>query len=190
MADRRKLSADTAARARELAALGLPLASIAAGLGIHRSTLFKWGTESPPDGPERAVINAIQEGRQQGEAALIDRLHRAAKGGDAKSAQWLLTHSPSWRQAWSDAAAERRAVLASQSRLTAVIAEARELSYEQKRMLFLRMAAAGESPLKAGDPEHDESLRLTRDWLAEMTPHDPELMECTQRSDPEAMECT
>jgi len=180
MPERRKLAADTAARARELAALGLPLASIAAGLGIHRSTLYKWGTESPPDGPERDVINAIKEGRQQGEAALIDRLHRAAKGGDAKSAQWLLTHSPSWRQTWSDAAAERRAVLASQSKMAAVIAEAPELTNEQRRVLFLRMAAAGESPLKFGDPAHDEAARLTRDWLAEVTPPDPEVMECTQ----------
>jgi len=143
---RRKLAPDAPARAQELAALGLPLASIAAALGVPRATLHRWCTEAGPEGLERDLSDAIRGGRQQGEAALVRALHKAATAGDARTAQWLLTHSPDWREGWSDAAAERRAVVASQARTVAVIEGAPELSPEQRRLLFHRLAAAGEHP--------------------------------------------
>ena len=136
---RRKLPADAADRARKLAALGMPLASIAAALGVHRCTLHEW-RQSEPD-----LADAIQGGWQEGEAALVERLHRCATEGDARSAQWLLTHSPAWRDHWSDAAAERRAVAASRARTVEAI-EASTLTAEQRRELYLRLAAAGEHP--------------------------------------------
>ena len=133
---RRKLPPDAPERARKLAALGLPLASIAAALGVHRCTLTEW-RQTEPD-----LADAIQEGRQQGEAALVERLHKLAKGGDARSAQWLLTHSPDWRESWSDAAAERRAV---QRTLTSVVVaiDAAGLTDDQRNRLLLTMQAQG-----------------------------------------------
>ena len=147
----RKLAPDASERARKLAALGLPLASIAAALGVHRATLHRWRTEAGPEGPERDLCDAIEEGRQQGEAALVERLHKLAKGGDARSAQWLLTHAPDWRENWSDAAAERRAVAASQARTLAAI-DSVGLNPEQRYRLLLALAAAGEAPLPADPP--------------------------------------
>ncbi len=142
----RKLSPDAPARARELAALGLPLASIAAALGVHRATLHRWRTEAGSEGLERDLCDAIERGRLEGEAALVRQLHKAAADGDARTAQWLLCHAPDWRQAWSDAAAERRAVEASQARTVAVLEAAPELTPETRRMIFMRLAAAGEHP--------------------------------------------
>ncbi len=147
---RRKLPPDAPERAQKLAALDLPFGSIAAALGVHRATHHRWCTEPGPEGPERDLCNAIEEGRQQGEAALVERLHKLAADGDARSAQWLLAHSPDWRESWSDAAAERRAVPASQARTLAAI-DSVGLNPEQCYRLLLALAAAGEAPLPA-DP--------------------------------------
>ncbi len=139
---RRKLLAEGPARARELAALGLPLTSIAAALGMGRSTLHRWRTEAGPDGPERELWDAIHEGRRQGEATLVARLHKAAAEGDTRAATWLLTHAPHWRESWSDAAAERR----SERRILAEVVEAiaaAGLPSDQQTRLLLTMQASG-----------------------------------------------
>jgi hypothetical protein len=146
MAERRKLTPDAPARARKLAALGLPLNTIAAGLGVCPQTLHRWRTEAGESGLECDLWDAIQQGRMEGEAALIRSLTKAATKGDSRSATWLLTHAPDWRDTWSDAAAERRAVAASQARTVAVI-EAAPLTDDQRYRLLLALAAAGEAPL-------------------------------------------
>ena len=106
---RRKLSADLIPRARELAALGLPLALIADALGVHRGTLHRWRTEAGPEGLERDLCDAIEEGQREGVLRLLGQLREAA-ASDWRAAAWLLTHSPATREHFSDAGYERRAV--------------------------------------------------------------------------------
>lgn len=139
---RRKLSSDAPARARELAAMGMPLGAIAEALGIHRSTLHRWRTEAAAEGLERDLSDAIHDGHQEGEAALLERLHRAAADGDTRAAQWLLTHAPAWRDRWSDAAATRRAVADTLREVVAVLM-ASDLPAEQIDRLLLLMQARG-----------------------------------------------
>jgi hypothetical protein len=54
----RKLTRETVEQEEELTALGLPMASIAAGLGVHRSTLRERITAgaSPPASPLEASL--------------------------------------------------------------------------------------------------------------------------------------
>lgn len=177
--DRRKLKTDAPARARELAALGLPLASIAAGIGVHRATLHRWRREAGPEGPERAVCDAIQDGYRQGEQALVEKLHKVAADGDTRSATWLLTHSPSWRESWSDAAAVRSAVQLSQKRMAEVIAVCPVLSNEQRQYLYLAMAAAGEGNHPDGQDYVPQGRKLLLEWLADQDPEEPSLKSST-----------
>lgn len=139
---RRKLSPDAPARARELAAMGLPLGAIAEALGVHRATLHRWRSDAATQGLERDLCDAIQEGFQQGEQALVERLHRTAADGDTRAAQWLLTHSPRWRHRWSDAAAARRAVADTLREVVAVLT-ASDLPPDQIDRLLLAMQARG-----------------------------------------------
>lgn len=139
---RRKLSPEAPARARELAALGLPLGAIAEALGIHRSTLHRWRTEAAAEGLERDLSDAIHDGHQQGETALVQRLHRAAAEGDTRAAQWLLTHAPAWRDRWSDAAATRRAVADTLREVVGVLMGS-DLPPEQIERLLLALQARG-----------------------------------------------
>lgn len=136
----RKLTPEAPAIARELAASGLPVASIAAALGVHRATLHRWCTE--PEGLGRDLGDAIQQGRQAGELALVQRLRRAAGDGDTRAATWLLTHAPGWRETWSDAAAERR----TERRTMALAVEAIAgvgLPPDQERAVLLALQAKG-----------------------------------------------
>lgn len=129
---RRKLHPETIPRAQELAAMGLPLASIAAALGVHRSTLAEWRATEP------ALADAIHRGHHEGEAALVRRLH----AGDERSAQWLLTHSPQWRNSWSDAAALRRELQRHAGKFMAAL-QASNLPPELERQILLNCAAQG-----------------------------------------------
>lgn len=153
---RRKLSPDAPARARELAALGLPLATIAAALGVHRATLHRWRTEPSDDPLVRALCDAIHAGQQAGAVALVQRLMQSAQDGDAKAAQWLLTHAPAWRDEWSDASAVRREVQAVLGTVCRVIQNS-DLTLEQQDRLALQLQAAGLGRLP-GDPEPEADL--------------------------------
>lgn len=106
---RRKLTPELIPRAREMAALGLPLALIADALGVHRGTLHRWRTEAGPEGLERDLCDAIEEGQREGVLCLLGKLQQAA-ASDWRAAAWLLTHSPATREHFSDAGYERRAV--------------------------------------------------------------------------------
>lgn len=70
----------------------------------------------------------------EGEAAMVSKIAQ----GDTRDAQWLLTHSPRWRNTWSDGAAVRRALAAA-----ADVVLGSDLTPEQKDHLFTRMQAAG-----------------------------------------------
>jgi hypothetical protein len=139
---RRKLSPALIPRARKLAAMGLPLAAIAEGCGISRQTLHRWRTEAAVEGLERDLCDAIQEGHVAGELALLRRLHRAAADGDTKAAIWLLTHSPQWRETWSDAAAERRTERRTMALVLQALAAA-DLPAETETALLLQLQAHG-----------------------------------------------
>ena len=70
------------------------------------------------------------------------RLADKVATGEPKDAAWMLTHSPFFRDEWSDAAAERRAV---QRTLTGVVAaiDAAGLADEQRTRLLLTLQAQG-----------------------------------------------
>ncbi len=139
---RRKLTDKLVALAGELACLGLPLASIAAGIGVHRSTLREWiqaGSSDHASDLERALSAAIHGGRAEGERRLVRQLMASREGADAR---WLLTHSPAWRDGWSDAAAERRALAAQCARMIQAL-EAAGLPPEIERRVLLHLRAAG-----------------------------------------------
>lgn len=140
---RRKLTPELIPRARELAALGLPLVAIAEACGVHRATIHRWRTEAGPEGLERDLCNAIHEGHRQGEEALVQSLFAAADRGDTRAAQWLLTHARAWRNNWSDAAALRRELNALLKEVVEAIRACDALTPDQRHRLFLTMQARG-----------------------------------------------
>lgn len=145
---RRKLTADLIPRARELAALGLPLALIADALGVHRATLHRWRTEAGPEGLERDLCDAIEEGQREGILQLLGQLREAA-ASDWRAAAWALTHHPATREHFSDAGYERRAERQTLSVVCEAIA-ASGLSLDDQQRLLLQLQAHG---LGAAIPE-------------------------------------
>lgn len=79
-------------------------------------------------------------------AALVAVIAGAAAAGDARAAQWILEHHPKHRELWTDEAAVKRAVDRSQWRTLDAIQASVTLNTDQKRELFLRLAAACEHP--------------------------------------------
>ncbi len=84
-------------------------------------------------------LQAIREGRAEGELIHVQKLHK----GDSKDSQWLLTHSPYWRDTWSDASAIRRANQRLMEGVVAVIEATQSLTAEQKHDLLLQLQARG-----------------------------------------------
>ena len=125
---------------------GGALATVARACGIPLRTVQNW-IEKAKAGTGSDLHNAfwrsIQDGRSRAEIRAIGIITGSE---DPRDAQWWLTHNPTTRETWSDAAAERRAVQRSQDRTIAVLEAAPELTNEQRRMLFARLAAAGEHP--------------------------------------------
>jgi transposase-like protein len=129
--------------AAEVAAKCPSYRAIARSLGVHHCTVRDWverGEDSSAPELFQRFSTAIHEALLTAEINLTEKI----TCGEPKDAAWMLTHSPFFREEWSDAAAERRAVQRSQDRTIAVIEAAPELSPDQRRMLFARLAAAGE----------------------------------------------
>lgn len=145
---RRKLTADLIPRARELAELGLPLALIADALGVHRGTLHRWRKEAGPEGLERDLSDAIQEGQRAGMLRLLGQI-REAGAADWRAAAWALTHDPVAREHFSDAAAERRTERKTMGAVVDALAAAALTPADERRVL-LQFQARG---LGTGDPE-------------------------------------
>lgn len=144
-----KLTPETLALAGELADQGLPVDFIADAIGIHRQTCRKWVREADghdPDDLKRQFRAVIFKAERNLARQLVGSVKNAALDGNTWAATWMLTHQPGLREQWSDAAAERRAVQRSQDRTIAVLEAAPELTSEQRRILFARLAAAGEHP--------------------------------------------
>lgn len=120
------------------------LRAIGHALGVRPATVRDWLRKGEaPDAPElhRQFSAAIHGALAEAEKALVAKI----ANGEPRDCAWLLTHSPFFRDDWSDAAATRRAVIASQERTLAAI-EQSSLSTEQRHELLLRLAAAGEHP--------------------------------------------
>ncbi len=114
---------------------------IARGIGVHVDTVRDWlrkGEADESDSIYRRFFQSIQAGLVEAEISLTSKL----QSGDGRDAAWLLSHSPFFREQWSDAAAERRAV---QRTLTGVVAaiDAAGLSDDQRTRLLLTMQAQG-----------------------------------------------
>lgn len=103
----------------------------------------KAGTGSELD---NAFLAAIQEGRAKAELRAVERI---TAFDDSRDAQWWLTHHPTTRDTWSDAAAERRAVNAALAPVAKALAA---LPPEQRQNLILAIQAEGGS---LPEPDHD-----------------------------------
>jgi transposase len=146
MAKAIEITPDRIARAEELAAEGLPQTSIAAGLGVSYKTFLKWvdlGKNGTGDDSHSAIFQAIQRGTLRGEQQLLGFIRAKAAEGESRDAQWLLTHSPRWRNTWSDAAATRREVQRTVSEVVAAIEATPGLPVDQRRAVLLSLAARG-----------------------------------------------
>ena len=121
---------------------GAPLATVARACHTPLSTVKLWmqrakeGTGSELD---NAFLAAIQEGRHKAEIRAIGIITGSE---DPRDAQWWLTHNPTTRDDWSDAAATRREVQATLQAVVQAI-QSSDLTPEQQDHLLLRMQAAG-----------------------------------------------
>ena len=127
--------------AAEIAAECPTFTAIARGLGVHRETIRNWmrkGEQGDPGSTHAQFFAAINEGLLKGEKHLFSKLYN----GDSKDAAWILTHSPFFRDDWSDAAAERRTERKTVATVVDAIAAA-GLAPDDERRVLLQIQARG-----------------------------------------------
>ena len=137
----RKLNEHLIAKAARLARLGWSQRAMSEACGVSEDAFSMWLKNAQGDDPtdlEVGLFRAIQDAALDGEESLVAKI----TDGDTRDAQWLLTHSAQWRDRWSDAAAERRAVQKTLGTVVQVI-QASGLNPDQQDQLLLRMQAAG-----------------------------------------------
>jgi hypothetical protein len=142
-----KLDRDLINRARQLAGMGLPNKSIAAGIGVSNGRLCTWLSNAQGEDAtalECELYEAMRQGALAGEAALIDRLHRQAEN-NPNTATWLLSHSPKWRDQWSDSAQVRRELNKLAGIVVLALEQTESLTPEQRREVLLRIQAQGQA---------------------------------------------
>ena len=124
--------------------------AISRALGVHHCTVRDWmqkGEAEDADPLFRSFSIAIHDALLVAEKGLTKKIAE----GEPKDAAWLLTHSPFFRDEWSDAAAERK----TERRTVATVLEAvaaTGLTPDQERTLLLQMQARG---LGAAPPERE-----------------------------------
>jgi hypothetical protein len=131
--------------ASALAAEGLPLDFIADAIGVHRKTCLRWVREAEEDGADELKIkfrSAVFAAHRNTATALLTSIRKSATGGNVWAATWMLTHHPAFRDHFSDAAAERRAVQRTLADVVAAI-DAAGLTDDQRNRLLLTMQAQG-----------------------------------------------
>lgn len=142
------------ATAREIAAIGGALPTIAAATNTPLRTIESW-LERARAGTGCdlcvALLRAIQNGRADAEKAALIKI---TESRDTRDAQWWLTHHPTTRDTWSDAAATRREVARVMGEVCAVI-EASDLTPEQQARILLSMQARGLGVQQQGDGDGD-----------------------------------
>ena len=119
------------ATAREIAAIGGTLTTVAAATRTPLRTLNLWLARARAGtGCElcNELLHVIEQGRAEAEKRALIKI---AESTDTRDAQWWLTHHPNTRDTWSDAAATRREVARVMAEVCAVI-EASGLSAEEQ----------------------------------------------------------
>ena len=137
----RKLNWELIKKIRILAEFGGPMEHIAPAVGVSYAIIKVWisnaktgvGTEL-----EVALLAAINEGRAKGGMRLTNIIAKAADQGNTKDAQWMLTHSPAFRNHYSDNAAIVRARQEGIELAVQALTES-QLPPEQERDLLLRI---------------------------------------------------
>lgn len=138
-----KLNDDVIKKVRFLAEYGAPLEHIAPAAGVTYESIRQWlaNAKGPNPTPEEIALSvAINEGRSKGGMRLIGKVAEQADEGDFKAATWMLTHSPAFRDHYSDNAAVNRARQEGIEAVLQAIAEA-GLAPDQERDLLLRITA-------------------------------------------------
>ena len=136
--------------AAEVAAKCPSYRAIARSLGVHHCTVRDWVERGEdPSAPElfQRFSTAIHEALLTAEINLTEKI----TCGEPKDAAWMLTHSPFFREEWSDAAAERRAERRTMSTVVDAIAAA-GLPAEQERTVLLQLQARGLSGRNDANP--------------------------------------
>ncbi len=135
------LTADLIPVAAEVAAKCPSYRAIARAIGVHHCTVRDWVERGEdPSSPElfQRFSTAIHEALLTAEINLTEKI----TCGEPKDAAWMLTHSPFFRDEWSDAAAERRAVQRTLGTVVQAI-EAADLNDDQRTRLLLTLQAQG-----------------------------------------------
>lgn len=137
--------------ALDVAEKGGALATVARACRTPLRTVQNW-IEKAKSGTgsdlHDAFWHAIQEGRHRAEIRAISIITGSE---DPRDAQWWLTHNPTTRDTWSDAAAERRAVAAAMAPVAKAL---QTLPPEQRESLILAIEAEG-GRLPEADSEPD-----------------------------------
>jgi transposase len=139
-----KLTPELIDRAAEVAAECPSYTAIANVCGVSRQVVALW--------IERGKTDQGTELEKQFSGAILEQITASEKRlaiklatGEPKDAAWLLTHSPFFRDEWSDASAARREVQKAMANVAQAI-EASSLSPEQRLELFTRLGATGLEP--------------------------------------------
>ena len=138
-----KLNDDVIKKVRFLAEFGTPLQHIAPAAGVSYDLLWQSlkNAKGPDPTPEELKLSeAIEAGRAAGGMRLINKIAEQAENGDMKASTWMLTHSPAFRDHYSDNAAANRAKQEGIDAAVQAIADA-NLPPDVERDLLLRITA-------------------------------------------------
>ena len=150
-----KLTPEAIAKAYELAKEGLPNKSIAAGMGVSYGVFKVWmanAKNGEPTEQELALLAAMREGALAGEQALLAKI-RAHADNDTRAASWLLSHSPKWRDTWSEASRTRQEVGRVVDMFVAALNEDETLTPSQRERVLLLVKAKGLAVVSSDVPE-------------------------------------
>lgn len=127
--------------AGEVAATGGAIPTIANACGVSVPTVKNWMRQGKEQqSPESiAFLSAIQDGTH---IAEIEAIKKICTSRDPRDAQWWLTHHPTTRETWSDAAADRRAERKTMATVLEAMAAA-GLPADLEQALILQMQARG-----------------------------------------------
>lgn len=153
-----KLTPEAIEKAYELAKQGLPNKSIAAGMGVSYGILKEWLANAKGDEPteqELALSAAMREGALEGEKALISRLQSFSSHPEqgVRAATWLLSHSPKWRDTWSEASRTRQEVGRVVDMFVAALNDDETLTPAQRERVLLVVKAKGLAVVSSDVPE-------------------------------------
>ena len=138
-----KLNDDVIKKVRILAEFGAPLQHIGPAAGVSYDLLWQSlkNAKGPDPTPEEIKLSeAIEAGRAAGGMRLINKIAEQAENGDMKASTWMLTHSPAFRDHYSDTAAANRAKQEGIEAAVQAIADA-NLPPDVERDLLLRITA-------------------------------------------------